>query len=388
MVHGPRQHVGRRRAGSRRAAAITIARVDQARARGSRSTNSRAPEAPSLPPLVETKTSVLECRAPPKLSAISTSVAGRGGARRVAGPLRRVAVGDQHDLALRLARQGQDHVAKLDVVAVEAARRTACSETSPPWIAENLSATKSAATESPLRSRAGGRAPSRRSVRAVRAAGPASKPPGVVGGLERLGLAPEPRTSRPRERRARAKTPSAIDARVDHRGPEDLRKFRCGLVTLSTLALMADPSARILLVDDEHASRSCSPIPLRKEGYEVVPALDGREALDAFADAAIRPRRPRHHAAEARRDRGLPPAADPQPRCRSSCSPRKDDEIDKVLGLEMGADDYITKPFSVREFRSRVKAALRRGGDGARGAPPGRADRAPGSCASTSSAAR
>ena len=38
----------------------------------------------------------------------------------------------------------------------------------------------------------------------------------------------------------------------------------------------------------------------------------------------------------------------------------KDDETDKVLGLEMGADDYITKPFSVREFRSRVRAALRR----------------------------
>jgi DNA-binding response OmpR family regulator len=40
----------------------------------------------------------------------------------------------------------------------------------------------------------------------------------------------------------------------------------------------------------------------------------------------------------------------------------KGDEIDKVIGLEMGADDYITKPFSVREFRSRVKAALRRSG--------------------------
>jgi DNA-binding response OmpR family regulator len=40
----------------------------------------------------------------------------------------------------------------------------------------------------------------------------------------------------------------------------------------------------------------------------------------------------------------------------------KGDEVDKVAGLEMGADDYITKPFSVREFRSRVKAALRRGG--------------------------
>jgi DNA-binding response OmpR family regulator len=39
----------------------------------------------------------------------------------------------------------------------------------------------------------------------------------------------------------------------------------------------------------------------------------------------------------------------------------KGDELDKVAGLEMGADDYITKPFSVREFRSRVKAALRRG---------------------------
>jgi DNA-binding response OmpR family regulator len=38
----------------------------------------------------------------------------------------------------------------------------------------------------------------------------------------------------------------------------------------------------------------------------------------------------------------------------------KDDEVDKVLGLEVGADDYITKPFSVREFRSRVRAALRR----------------------------
>ena len=43
----------------------------------------------------------------------------------------------------------------------------------------------------------------------------------------------------------------------------------------------------------------------------------------------------------------------------------KAEEIDKVLGLELGADDYITKPFSMREFRSRVKAALRRAGMGA-----------------------
>jgi len=44
----------------------------------------------------------------------------------------------------------------------------------------------------------------------------------------------------------------------------------------------------------------------------------------------------------------------------------KDDEVDKVVGLEMGADDYITKPFSVREFRSRVRAALRRAEMGGR----------------------
>ena len=52
----------------------------------------------------------------------------------------------------------------------------------------------------------------------------------------------------------------------------------------------------------------------------------------------------------------------------------KDDEIDKVVGLEMGADDYITKPFSVREFRSRVRAALRRAEMGG-GAVERRADR-------------
>ena len=66
----------------------------------------------------------------------------------------------------------------------------------------------------------------------------------------------------------------------------------------------------------------------------------------------------------------------------------KGDEIDKVVGLEMGADDYITKPFSVREFRSRVKAALRRGKMGGRGARRARSRSAPGSSRSTSSAAR
>ena len=71
----------------------------------------------------------------------------------------------------------------------------------------------------------------------------------------------------------------------------------------------------------------------------------------------------------------------------------KTEEIDKVLGLELGADDYITKPFSIREFRSRVKAALRRsamrpvaaGGDGDDDEEPSRSR--PASCASTSASA-
>jgi len=118
-------------------------------------------------------------------------------------------------------------------------------------------------------------------------------------------------------------------------------------------------SARILLVDDEQSVQTLLTYPLLKEGYQVVPALDGREALDRFA--------------EQRFDLVvldiMLPHVDGIEVCRRIRSrsqvpiimlTAKDDEIDKVLGLEMGADDYITKPFSVREFRSRVRAALRR----------------------------
>jgi DNA-binding response OmpR family regulator len=118
-------------------------------------------------------------------------------------------------------------------------------------------------------------------------------------------------------------------------------------------------SARILLVDDEQSVQTLLTYPLRKEGYDVVAAHDGREALDRFA--------------EQRFDLVvldiMLPSLDGIEVCRRMRSrsqvpiimlTAKGDEIDKVLGLEMGADDYITKPFSVREFRSRVRAALRR----------------------------
>jgi DNA-binding response OmpR family regulator len=101
---------------------------------------------------------------------------------------------------------------------------------------------------------------------------------------------------------------------------------------------MLDRPPRILLVDDEQSIQTLLSYPLRKDGYEVVQASDGREALARFGESTF--------------DLVV----------LDVMLTAKAEEIDKVLGLELGADDYITKPFSLREFRSRVKAALRRGG--------------------------
>ena len=122
---------------------------------------------------------------------------------------------------------------------------------------------------------------------------------------------------------------------------------------------MADTSARILLVDDERSIQTLLSFPLRRDGYEVVPATDGREALARFAEepfdlVVLDVMLPQLDGLEVCR----------RLRARSAVPiimlTAKSEEIDKVLGLELGADDYITKPFSMREFRSRVKAALRR----------------------------
>jgi two-component system, OmpR family, response regulator len=124
-----------------------------------------------------------------------------------------------------------------------------------------------------------------------------------------------------------------------------------------------DPSggraARILLVDDEQPVQKLLSFPLEKEGYEVVPALDGYEALKRFDSerfdlVVLDIMLPKVDGLEVCR----------RLRAKSSVPiimlTAKAEEIDKVLGLEIGADDYITKPFSMREFRSRVRAALRR----------------------------
>ena len=122
---------------------------------------------------------------------------------------------------------------------------------------------------------------------------------------------------------------------------------------------MAEESARILLVDDELAVQTLLTYPLRRDGYEVIAAGDGHEALRRFAEQRfdlvvldlMLPKLDGIEVCRRMRSRSQVPII---------MLTAKGDEIDKVVGLEMGADDYITKPFSMREFRSRVKAALRR----------------------------
>jgi DNA-binding response OmpR family regulator len=118
-------------------------------------------------------------------------------------------------------------------------------------------------------------------------------------------------------------------------------------------------SARILLVDDEQSIQTLLSYPLRKDGYHVTSALDGHEALRRFEEGRfdlviLDLMLPQMGGVEVCR----------QLRSRSQVPiimlTAKGSETDKVAGLEVGADDYITKPFSMREFRSRVKAALRR----------------------------
>ncbi len=117
--------------------------------------------------------------------------------------------------------------------------------------------------------------------------------------------------------------------------------------------------ATILLVDDEEAVQKLLTYPLERDGYRVVSARDGDEALRRFGEQPVD---------LVVLDLMLPhlDGLEVCKRLRATSHvpiiilTARDDEVDKVLGLELGADDYITKPFSIREFRSRVKAALRR----------------------------
>ncbi|MET0523720.1 MAG: response regulator transcription factor [Nocardioides sp.] len=119
---------------------------------------------------------------------------------------------------------------------------------------------------------------------------------------------------------------------------------------------------RVLVVEDEESYSEALAYMLRKEGFEVAIAADGHSAIEEFdrrgADIVLL-------------DLMLPGIPGTEV-CRSirlsSNVPvimvsAKDDEIDKVVGLELGADDYVTKPYSPRELVARIRAVLRRGQD-------------------------
>lgn len=119
---------------------------------------------------------------------------------------------------------------------------------------------------------------------------------------------------------------------------------------------------RVLVVEDEQNLREPLVFLLQKEGYDVIVAEDGNQAVENFrnlgADLILL-------------DLMLPGISGNEV-CRTirgeSQVPiimltAKDTEIDKVVGLEIGADDYVTKPYSTRELLARMKAVLRRGSD-------------------------
>ena len=118
-------------------------------------------------------------------------------------------------------------------------------------------------------------------------------------------------------------------------------------------------SSTILLVDDEDSVQKLLAYPLERDGFRVLQARDGEEALQRFAE---------EHVDLVVLDVMLPrlDGLEVCKRLRAESEvpiimlTARDDELDKVVGLELGADDYITKPFSIREFRSRVRALLRR----------------------------
>jgi two-component system, OmpR family, response regulator MprA len=123
--------------------------------------------------------------------------------------------------------------------------------------------------------------------------------------------------------------------------------------------------ARVLVVDDEPAVRRALERALRLENHEVTVAADGEEALDALAttpaDAVILDiLMPRLDGLEV--CRRLRKSGDRTPVLMLTA---RDAIDDRVEGLDVGADDYLVKPFALRELQARLRALLRRAGDGA-----------------------
>jgi two-component system, OmpR family, response regulator RegX3 len=121
---------------------------------------------------------------------------------------------------------------------------------------------------------------------------------------------------------------------------------------------------RVLVVEDEESFSDALSYMLRREGFDAVVAASGQEALAEFdrsgADIVLLdlmlPGLPGTEVCRSLRTRSNVPII---------MLTAKDSEIDKVVGLELGADDYVTKPYSARELVARIRAVLRRRGDAA-----------------------
>ncbi|MGY1732245.1 winged helix-turn-helix domain-containing protein [Geodermatophilus sp. SYSU D01045] len=119
---------------------------------------------------------------------------------------------------------------------------------------------------------------------------------------------------------------------------------------------------RVLVVEDEESFSDALSYMLGREGFEAVVAATGPDALAEFdragADVVLLdlmlPGLPGTEVCRALRSRSNVPII---------MLTAKDSEVDKVVGLELGADDYVTKPYSARELVARIRAVLRRGGD-------------------------
>ncbi len=127
----------------------------------------------------------------------------------------------------------------------------------------------------------------------------------------------------------------------------------------SPMSVQAAPSWRVLVVEDESALADSLAYSLAREGFAVLTAMDGEKALERF-----RAEQPSIVVLDL-----MLPKLSGLDVCRAIRAESqvpiviltaKDSEADKVAGLELGADDYVTKPFSMRELVSRVRAHLRR----------------------------